>query len=75
MHGCERKNLTARVILSTPEKPYSMKAMTANAMYVPKIPRLAMVGRFLKKAFFLTDRPACRIIGGKKNLHALHFLL
>lgn len=56
------------------EKPYSVKAMTAKAMYVPRMPRLAMVGRFLKKAFLRTDSPAYRIIGGRKNLHELNLV-
>ena len=54
----------------TLEKPYRVKAMTANAVYVPRMPRLAIVGRFLKKAFFLTDSPAYRMMGGRKKLHA-----
>jgi hypothetical protein len=33
------------------------------------MPRLAMVGKFLKNAFFLTESPAYRMIGGRKNLH------
>ena len=68
----QQRELTARVMLMNLEKPYSVKAMTAKAMYVPRMPRLAMVGRFLKKAFFLTDSPACRMMGGRKKLHASH---
>ena len=49
---------------------YNVKVMTAKAMYVPRMPRPAMVGRFLKKAFLRTDSPAYRMIGGRKNLHA-----
>lgn len=61
--------LTASVMLMNFEKPYSVTAMTAKAIYVPKIPRLAIVGKLRKNAFFRTDSPAYKIMGGKKNLH------
>ena len=32
------------------------------------MPREAMVGRLLKKAFFRQDSPAYRMMGGRKNL-------
>lgn len=43
--------------------------MMANAMYVPSIPKEAMVGKKRKNAFLRTDSPACRIMGGRKKLH------
>ena len=44
-------------------------AITEKATYVPAIPKDAIVAKLAKKDFFLTDRPAYRMIGGRKNLH------
>ena len=36
------------------------------------MPRLAMVGRLLKKAFLRQDRPAYKMMGGRKKLRSSH---
>ena len=48
-----------------PATSHSSAATNPNAKYVPPIPRAAMTPTCSKKAFFRTESPAWRMIGGK----------
>lgn len=67
---CTRKKrlLTDNLMLTAFPTAYKRMAIIAKATYVPRIPLDVIVGKFLKNAFFLTDSPAYKIMGGKKNL-------
>ena len=54
---CEKLTEKLRTLGSL-EKIYSTQAMTAKAMYVPSTPNVAMLAKFLKNCFFLTEMPA-----------------
>lgn len=45
-----------------------LSTMKVKATYVPKMPRDAMLTKLRKKDFLRTERPALKMIGGRKNL-------
>jgi len=45
-----------------------LSTMKVKATYVPRMPRDAMLTKLRKKDFLRTDRPALKMIGGRKNL-------
>ena len=56
--ACQRKRTDRLRMLGSCARPYSTSAISANAVYVPRMPNAAMVPRLRKNCFFFTDRPA-----------------
>jgi len=49
-----------------------LSTMKVKATYVPRMPRDAMLTKLRKKDFLRTERPALKMIGGKKKLQKEH---
>lgn len=45
-----------------------LSTMKVKATYVPRMPRDAMLTKLRKKDFLRTERPALKMIGGRKKL-------